>query len=266
MYWFRKDDYSKNVLISLLIISILLIVQGCDINNEQDIKTASDQVFDLFEEEDGKPMKIKDSTDQAEINLAQEAIDNIEVDSSNDGYDENEAIIFNLQSAITNAQVQLKEREGINTLDQPENKKQNKGEHVKEVFGDYETRNNDVVFSNNQLRNKDILDEFMKAAGEKGEKNESEIKEIRVVKEDGSNGILVYDLVSRYDEVADQRWIDVMPDLSNFIAPENEPRDVFNIRQQCGYMTRNEETGYYVLRECTTHWEYPLFPVTNNEG
>lgn len=235
---------------------------GCETDNESEsnMETISDQVLGLFKE-DGQPSKIKDSTNQVKIREVQEALTNIALDPDNNG---NTDLFLSLQSKIDDARMQLSERERAS--DQPENNKQGEEERENEDLKKYQPSENDIVFSNNQLKNRDILEEFMQAAGEKGENNESDIKKIRVVKDEGIDGVLIYDLESRYDEFADQRWIGVLPDLSYYNAPENEPRDVFNIQQQCSYMTENKETEYYVLMECKTHWEYPLLPITNNEG
>ena len=146
---------------------------------------------------------------------------------------------------------------------QEEEKKDNPSEEQsqEEPLEEYEPSEDDVVFNNNVLKNKDTLENFMEVAGENGENNESEIK---VVKEEGEKGVLIYDLKSRYDENADQGWIDVFPDLSYYRASENEGQDVFNnARQQCGYMEKDEIQGFYKLYECRTHWEYHLIPIVD---
>ncbi|AVR00316.1 hypothetical protein OBCHQ24_15320 [Oceanobacillus iheyensis] len=84
------------------------------------------------------------------------------------------------------------------------------------------------------------------------------------MKDEGSQGVLIYDLKSMYDKNADQSWIRVMPDVSHYRALENEAQDVFNnARQQCGYMSKDETEGFYKLFECRTHWEYRLFPIVD---
>ncbi|WP_289891027.1 hypothetical protein [Virgibacillus pantothenticus] len=55
--------------------------------------------------------------------------------------------------------------------------------------------------------------------------------EIRVVKDKGAQGVLIYDLKSMYDKNADQSWIWVIPDDSHYIEIENEIQDVFNSPQ-----------------------------------
>ncbi|WP_164215627.1 hypothetical protein [Virgibacillus sp. YIM 98842] len=128
-----------------------------------------------------------------------------------------------------------------------------------EPLEEYVPGEDDVVVSNTELKNKDILEDFMEIAGENGENNESEIK---VVKDEGEKGVRIYELKSRYDENADQAWIDVFPDLSYYRASEDEVQDVFNnARQQCGYMEKDEFQGFYKLYECRTHWEYHFIPI-----
>jgi len=125
-----------------------------------------------------------------------------------------------------------------------------------EPLEEYKPSENDVVFNNNELKNRDILENFMEVAGENGENNESEIK---VVRDEGASGVLIYDLKSRYDENADQGWIDVSPDLSYYRPSENEVHNIFNnAAQQCGNMEKDEVQGYYKLYECRTHWEFHL--------
>ncbi|WP_010530320.1 hypothetical protein [Lentibacillus jeotgali] len=130
-----------------------------------------------------------------------------------------------------------------------------------ELLEEYVPNEDDVVLKHNNLKNKGILEAFMKVAGENGENNESEI---RVVKDEGANGVLIYDLKSRYDKNADQAWIGVIPDLSHYSASENDVQDVFNnARQQCSYMSKDKQEGYYKLNECRTHWEYRFLPIVN---
>ncbi|UOQ92203.1 hypothetical protein MUO14_17165 [Halobacillus shinanisalinarum] len=248
----------KVIAISLFIVlSVVLVLQGCNTENESanNIDIAAKKVSDLFEVEDeekvkeGKSSKIKDSTGKEQIDEALEVIDKI--DTSDGEQSENYAIAFSLQSAVLNAQLQLKEREG--TLESSDNSAQD--EQKEEEFHPDE---DDVVLKNNELKNKDILEEFMKVAGENGKNNESEI---RVVKDKGP---LIYDLKSRYDKNADQSWIGVIPDLSHYSASENEVKDVFNTRQQCGYMSKDKQEGYYKLNKCQTHWAYRFLPIVND--
>ncbi|RSD28458.1 hypothetical protein [Mesobacillus subterraneus] len=58
-------------------------------------------------------------------------------------------------------------------------------------------------------------------------------------------------LTSRFDETADESWIDVISEGDSGSIP----------RQQCSRIVANEEHGYYLLEECTHRWEYPLFPL-----
>ncbi|WP_121615526.1 hypothetical protein [Virgibacillus halodenitrificans] len=249
----------KVIAISLFIVlSVVLVLQACNTENENanNINVAAEKVSDLFEIEneeavkEGKSSKIKDSTDQGQIDEALEAIDKI--DTSDGEQRENYAIAFGLQSAVFNAVSQLKEREG--TLESSDNSAQD------ETNGEeFHPDEDDVVLKNNELKNKDILEDFMKVAGENGKNNKSEI---RVVKDEGAIGVLIYDLKSRYDKKADQAWIGVIPDLSHYRASENEVQDVFNnARQQCSYMSKDEAEGYYKLNECRTHWEYRFLPI-----
>jgi hypothetical protein len=58
-------------------------------------------------------------------------------------------------------------------------------------------------------------------------------------------------LVTRYDEAADESWIEVTSEGDTGPIP----------RQQCSRIVPDEERGYYMLEECTHRWEYPLFPL-----
>ncbi|WP_040983412.1 hypothetical protein [Oceanobacillus jeddahense] len=137
------------------------------------------------------------------------------------------------------------------------------GQSQEEPLEEYVPNEDDVVYSNNELKNKDILEAFMETAGENGQDNESEI---RVVKDEGTQGVLIYDLKSGYEKSVDQAWIMVYSDLSHYRASEDEVQDVFNTDQQCGYMSKDEIEGNYKLHECRTHWEYRLLPtVDDNE-
>jgi RNase P/RNase MRP subunit p29 len=62
-------------------------------------------------------------------------------------------------------------------------------------------------------------------------------------------------LVTRYDELSGQSWIDVTSDNDEGAIP----------RQQCSRIVRNEERRYYMLEECTHKWEYPLYPIIENK-
>ena len=58
-------------------------------------------------------------------------------------------------------------------------------------------------------------------------------------------------LVTRYDEEADESWIEVTSEGDKGPIP----------RQQCSRIVPDIESGYYMLEECTHRWEYPLFPL-----
>ncbi|WP_075980129.1 hypothetical protein [Bacillus massilinigeriensis] len=62
-------------------------------------------------------------------------------------------------------------------------------------------------------------------------------------------------LVTRYDELSGQSWIDVTSDNDEGAIP----------RQQCSRIVRNDERRYYMLEECTHKWEYPLYPIIENK-
>ncbi|MCC2249002.1 hypothetical protein JUJ52_03390 [Virgibacillus sp. AGTR] len=249
-----------------IVLSVVLVLQGCNTEsgNAKNVNVAAKKVRDLFEIEnveavkEGKSSKIKDSTDQEQIDEALEAIDKIDTSDTSDGeQSKNYAIAFGLQSAVFIAVSQLKEREGIRESSDNNAQGETNGE-------EFHPDEDDVVLKNNELKNRDILEEFMNVAGENGENNESEI---RVVKDEGANGVLIYDLKSRYDKNADQSWIGVIPDLSYYSASENEVQDVFNTRQQCSYMSKDEQEGYYKLNECRTHWAYRFLPIiSDNQG
>lgn len=113
----------------------------------------------------------------------------------------------------------------------------------------------DVLFKDNAMDNKDLLDAFVKVSGENNE------SELRVVKYD-EHGAVIYDLLSRYDENADVGWIEVTPDLTYYSPDEEAAQNVFNSApQQCASLTVDEERGFYKFNECRTHWEYPLVPI-----
>lgn len=61
-------------------------------------------------------------------------------------------------------------------------------------------------------------------------------------------------LVTRYDEAADESWIEVTSEGEQGSIP----------RQQCTRIVPDEERGYYMLEECTHRWEYPLFPLESS--
>ncbi|CQR48464.1 hypothetical protein BN1058_02834 [Paraliobacillus sp. PM-2] len=249
----------KIILNLFIVLSVIFALQACSFSNEAKVRMAIKKVNDLFVDSDkediqeGKSGNIKASTNQKQIEKAMEAIEKI--DTSGENQTENQAIVFGLQLGVLNAQLQLAKREGT----QQDSSNNNKGdeEQIKAFYPDEK----DVVLKDGNLKNKDTLEKFMKVAGENGEDNESEI---RIVKNEGIKGVLIYDLRSRYDKNADQRWIEVYPDLSYYSAAENESQDVFNhAPQQCGFMSKDETEGYYILNECRTNLEYRFLPISN---
>lgn len=58
-------------------------------------------------------------------------------------------------------------------------------------------------------------------------------------------------LTTRYDEISDQFWIDVMS--------KNDEGEIPT--QQCSYIKKDKESGNYKLMECTHKWEYVLYPI-----
>ncbi|ADU29105.1 hypothetical protein [Evansella cellulosilytica] len=121
----------------------------------------------------------------------------------------------------------------------------------------------DIIFKENTLTNVELLDQFVEVAGEKGNDNESKIRIVKYV----SQGVMIYDLQSRYDDTVGHRWIEVLPDMSYYQSYEGETQDVFNnAPQQCNYMEKHTtsehpDDEYYKLFECRTHWEYRILPV-----
>lgn len=133
------------------------------------------------------------------------------------------------------------------------------GQKEEETVKEYIPNESDVILKNNDLENGNILKNFMEVAGENNE------SQIRIVKYVRSQGVIIYDLKSRYDKNAKEGWIRVVPDLSYYKASENEVQDVFNSApQQCGDLSKNIVEGYYTLNKCRTHWEYRLLPVISD--
>lgn len=124
-----------------------------------------------------------------------------------------------------------------------------------EEVREYIPEEDDVLFKDNAMNNKDLLDAFIEVSGKNNE------SELRVVKYD-DDGVLIYDLLSRYDENANVGWIEVTPDLTYVTKGEDTVQDIFNnAPQQCASITIDEERGFYKFNECRTHWEYPLVPI-----
>ncbi|MBN8233986.1 hypothetical protein JF544_01960 [Halobacillus kuroshimensis] len=243
-------------------LSIALLLQGCGIGNGNSahVDTAVQKVSQLYETNDSKKVKqgevskIKPSTDQEMIKEALEAIDKI--DKGESGTDKNAIVAFALRSSVQNAQIQLNEREGTS-------KSLDNYSGGGALENEYQPRKKDVVLKDNQLKNKNILEEFMNSAGGENKNNDSEI---RVIKDEGYKGVLIYDLEANYDESAGQSWISVKPDFSYYSASENRIQDVFNTRQQCGYMSKDEQKGFYILNDCRTHSAYRFLPIANGDG
>lgn len=249
----------KGIIISLF----MILIVGWALRYmylEYEIYIAKEKVGNLFEvvdEDEEKPSKIKASTNQALINDAQKAVNNINTNGEEEG--RNEGVVFALQSALVVAQAQLMKREGeieSTTFPAPDPEEQ-------QQLVDYQPNVDDVVSTYDDVENRDILEEFIEIAGENGKNDESEI---RIVKNEGKNGVIIYDLKSRYDKNADQGWIDVTPDLSHYNPPEEYVQEIFNnASQQCGYMSKDETQGFYKLYECRTHWEYHLLPIDKSK-
>lgn len=103
------------------------------------------------------------------------------------------------------AQYKLNEREG--KLDSTEYSNQDAEEEQK--VEEFQPNEDDVVSNYNDVENRDILEKFIEVARENRKNNESEI---RVVTDKEKGGVIIYDLKSRYDQNANQGWIDVTSD------------------------------------------------------
>ncbi|ASK64025.1 hypothetical protein CFK37_18625 [Virgibacillus phasianinus] len=262
----------KRAVFSVLIIALVLLVgvHYYYIKPQNDVARAVQMVDDLFVEVDGKsdsekndetPGKIKESTDQEQIDQTRKAIAKIDPDNGeHGGYS---IAVLGLSLTVNDAQKQLDKREGNQISDgtnkdsSTESKDDPLEEQDKEdTLIEFTPNEKDVILKDNVLKNKDILEDFMKVAGEN---NESQIRVVKYVK---SQGVIIYELKSRYDANADEGWISVDPDLSHYKPTENEVQDVFNnAPQQCGYMSKDKIEGYYKLNKCRTNWEYRLLPI-----
>ncbi|WP_188383200.1 hypothetical protein [Ornithinibacillus halotolerans] len=144
-----------------------------------------------------------------------------------------------------------------NENSQPEESNQQIDEPEKEIK-EFIPKETDVVFKDEALYNVEILEQFAENSGANGEDNESQIRVVKYVPE----GVLIYELQSRYDENANQAWIDVTPDLTYFDESKLTVQEVFyNAPQQCSSVAKTVERGHYTFNECRTHWEFPLFPI-----
>ncbi len=209
------------------------------------IKVAGDAVDFLFVKSDWDHLntaRIKNTTTQAQIDYAANLVSKIQ---PGEKLDANTAFGFGFALAIENAQKQLDERGNV-------------GEESSKVLK-YTPNKNDVILKNHVLKNVDRLENFMKIAGK------SDGDKIRVVKYVEGQGVLIYDLKSRYDKNAKQGLIEVNPDLKYYSKLKSERQDVFNnAPQQCGGLSKDMDKGYYKLTECRTNWEYYLLPIIND--
>ncbi|MFP7478868.1 hypothetical protein [Terribacillus saccharophilus] len=114
-------------------------------------------------------------------------------------------------------------------------------EGPKEIHLDSDSRQTDFKSTSpdSQFIDKKEIEQFIEKAEQKTDGDEISI-----------NGNT---LVTRYDDLSGQYWIEVQ-----------NPDDQAPIpRQQCTRIVRNEERNYYMLEECTHKWEYELYPITN---
>lgn len=137
------------------------------------------------------------------------------------------------------------------------------------------TLSTDVIQNGDKLSNVSKLETFMQNS-KKHKKDE-----IRVVRNYGDKsygiteakeeelkrqglqlpkGKVVYTLNYRYDKEAKEGWIDVKTDATNFKQSTTYSTS-FADSQQCGYIRKDAERGYYILTECFHQWEYELFPI-----
>jgi len=244
-------------IVSLLFILFLgmMFLQGCSFEKKSDLEIATEKAKNLFDGDldqflqSDHNIKLKDSVDQAQIEDAQEAFEKLDIEGK-DLEDEDVVELIILYSAVHYAEIELAIREG---RDVPE------GYEPEVELDEYVTEESDIYFDEGSLINQELLEEFIETAGENGNDNESNI---RIVRDEGKNGVILYDLQSRYDENADQRWIDVYPHLDYFNTASQKTQEVFNSApQQCSSMSK--EYDFYMMNECRTHWEFPLIPVVD---
>lgn len=228
----------------------MILLQGCTFG-KSDMEVATKKVEKLFDGDIDQFFKLdqhaelKSSVDQAQIEDALEAVEKLDVENE----DELELLI--LFTAVHFAEIELAKREDGDVTESHE---------PKEELEVYVPEESDITFEAGTLTNQEALEAFVKTAGENGDDNESSI---RIVKDEGENGVILYDLQSRYDENADQRWIDVHPYLDYFNTASLQTQEVFNSApQQCGSMSK--EYDFYMMNECRTHWEFPLIPVVDD--
>ena len=135
----------------------------------------------------------------------------------------------------------------------------------------YSPEKSDIVQYKSSLNNVEELERFIQNV-----RNGKEDK-VRIVRNYGEDsydssamndvsyesaeGTIIYDLMFVYDKPAGEGWIEVNPNLSHFKQSKNNRISTITESQQCGYITKNKERGYYLLTECFHAWEYELCPL-----
>lgn len=242
----KRNPIIVSLSIGLILILGLHFFSPLGKNN---VNTAMQKVHDLFEEKEegsqtGESSKIKKSTDQNKIDEAQQAVNKIK--TSKNGMGENDLVAMGLQASIVVAQTQLDNREG----------KPDPAQEREQETDSFTPKKTDIVYKEGEITNKDKLEAFIDDAEHHVE------SEIRVVKYEERDGIMMYNLESRYDENAEVGWLYVRPDKSHYTY---EGQEIFNNQfQQCGSISRNEAEGYYQLHECRTHWAFNLIPIEDD--
>lgn len=245
----------KIMIIGLSIALIVLLILGYYFfKNDNNTVVAVQKVEALFVTdeivEEGSS-KIKDSTNQQQIDEALEAIYNIDVSGEKHG--EDYVIVMGLEVSVLIAQKQLNVRVSTSKLSQTN--AQEERNSIESIEG-FEALEDDVVYKDNAIKNKTLLEEFIIDVGNRAE------NQIRVVKYEWEQGALLYDLKSVYDKEAGVGWVEVRPDLS-YYTPETI--EIFNsYPQQCSDIVKDEINGFYNFHECHSHWEYSLFPIVDD--
>ncbi|PAQ13558.1 hypothetical protein CD798_14185 [Bacillaceae bacterium SAOS 7] len=126
----------------------------------------------------------------------------------------------------------------------------------------YKVEPDDVVQRQLSVENVERLDKFIEEAAEG---KETHVRVIRMYERtydhpNSPEGVIIYDLKSRYDNQAKVGWIEVTPNLSDFTPFEKSRVPTIENAQQCSRIIRDEELGYYMLNECHDAWSYELFP------
>ncbi|GGH88234.1 hypothetical protein JOD43_002189 [Pullulanibacillus pueri] len=230
------------------------------------IQRATNAVKDLFVKSDWDHLntaRIKDTTTQKQIDYAAKLTSKIKPKEKNDT---NSVFGLGLALSLANAQKQLDERSQKGSTNATQEKSKNEGQKGTEAEQNqqqpptYIPKKTDVVLKDHVLKNENRLEDFITKASQNNE------SELRVVKYVNQQGVLIYNLKSRYDKNAKEGWIEVHPDLSHYIKLKNEAQDTFNnAPQQCGSISKDNDHGYYVLKECRTNWEYQLLPIPNSD-